>query len=335
MKDVYINGIGIISKCAQTKSSLCSIAANELKDYGVSNCKIDFTSSVTHTQLRRASRYSKLAVGAASLAVQDASFLQNIDKNDAGTVLSTGYGAVESITQFMETCLRFGPAKCSPIVFAGTVPNSAVGQICMVYGFKGASTLLTGGDPLEYASLLLHTNKAKAVLAGSVEEYNEDLVSALRREGALKNAELSEGAAMVVLSAEKLADSYCRITAFANTGLTFLPYIHAPDKKEKELTEQKMVEVLSSLNASPSIVLTSSNGGALDEIEERAVRQVFGKTVPCVPYKRFFGECLGAGYMQGVVLGAAGIQSGVYKSKVCVTGIDSQGNYMAVILEEL
>ena len=46
----------------------------------------------------------------------------------------------------------------------------------MINGIKGEGTMLRGGDPLEYAALLLKTGKADTILCGETEEWSEELL---------------------------------------------------------------------------------------------------------------------------------------------------------------
>ena len=169
-----------------------------------------------------------------------------------------------------------------------------------------------------------------------MEEYNEELAEALRLSDVPEGVtELSEGAASVIISGEPHENAYCRIRGFANTSLPYLPFAGVPEEDQLQYSIRCMAETLAMLPGVPELVLTAWNGGSFERAESAAVSRAFGDAVQCVPYKRFFGECLGAGYMQGVALAAAGIQSGAYAHSVCVTGIDAQGNYMAVLLEEI
>ena len=98
------------------------------------------------SKVRRAPRYVKMAVAAAAQAIADAHVGE--DPACIGTIFSTGYGPVESNVTFADSVAEGVPALVSPTVFSYTVPNSCLGQVCIVNGFQGSSTLLIGGEPL-------------------------------------------------------------------------------------------------------------------------------------------------------------------------------------------
>jgi hypothetical protein len=64
---VYINGIGAVSEAALTAEDFVALA--EGREYTAKGQKTEFVSSVPASKLRRASRYAKLAVTAADLAL--------------------------------------------------------------------------------------------------------------------------------------------------------------------------------------------------------------------------------------------------------------------------
>lgn len=330
MKPVYINGIGVISRCAQNGLELEALTRTQEKNSAYPTGKLDFAMSVPASKVRRCSRYMKMAVNTAELAVVDAGLTEKEDRLQIGTIISTGYGDVESNIVFSDSVVKGNPSLCSPGVFSATVPNSCVGQICIVNGFQGASTILTGGDPLEYSAVLLNTGKAEQILCGSIEEYNEELEAACKKSGILSNTEIAEGCAMLMLSKDRTDATYCKVTRFASASLPKCPYIH---KLQKSEMENVITDVLSRISGKPDIVLTSQNGSYFDEAEQEALESVFGGDIPLYAPKTFFGETQGSGYMLGIAFGACMLK--VQKDRLhtaLVTGVDAHGNYMAALL---
>lgn len=331
MNPVYINGIGVISRCARNVSELTALVKAQDKVSAYQTGKLDFELSVPAVKVRRCSRYMKMAVNTAELAVCDAGLTEKDDRLQIGTVISTGFGAVESNIDFADVALKGNPSLCSPGVFSSTVPNSCVGQICIVNGFKGASTVLTGGDPLEYSAVLLNTGKVQQILCGSIEEYHEELEAACKDSGVLGNTEISEGCAMLMLSRDRTGNAYCKAVQFSSAALSKYPYIYELQKSE---IESVLTEVLSRISGKPDIVLTSQNGSYFDESEQKTLKSVFGESLLLCAPKTFFGETLGCGYMLGVAFGAVMLK--MQKDRLhtaLVTGVDAHGNYMAVLLE--
>ena len=333
MKPVYIQKIGILSACAENADELLKAAEAKEAVKQISKTeetvypkgKLEFTLSVPSSKVRRCSRYTKMAVYSAEQAVKD------MRDSRTGTVISTGYGAVESNITFSDSVVKKNPAICSPAIFSSTVPNSCAGQICMIYGFQGAGTVLTGGDPLEYAALLINSKKAERILCGSVEEYNEELAAALGMEGILNPERICEGSVMLLVSESASKDDYCRASEFSCAAFSKYPYLYKLSNTE---AKNVITEVFLGISKRPDMVLLQANGSYLDEAEESAVKSVFGSDISVYAPKRLFGETLGCGYLLNTAFGAAILKEkkGACKS-VLAAGIDAHGNYMAVLLE--
>lgn len=339
MKPVYIDGIGIISRCAKSSEDLEEI----IKGGNISceNGRLEFTSSIPDAKLRRCSRYNKLAAAAADQARIDGNVSDYIDKLRVGTIISTGFGAVENNIAFSDSVVKGEPMKCSPTIFSGTVPNSCVGQICIINGYKGVSTVLMGGDPLEYSALLLNTGRADVIFFGSVEEYSEELFKAVSLHEAAKGCEISEGTAIMTLRAEKSDLSYCLVSAFASVSLPEYPYVH---KLDESCSEMIFNTINSLCEQAPDAVFTVGNGTYFDRIEDNALRNVFAdKTIYAAP-KKLFGETLGSGYMLSTALAAVALKHGKLPAilgakesvrSILVTGIDTAGNYCCTLLNSV
>ena len=323
----YIESIGIISRCAQSIDEVSDLLRGS--EYVPSACPIDFPSRIPPAKMRRSSRYNKLACTAADNAVSTAGIPDELDRHRIGTILSTGYGSSVSNTQFAYTVTKQVPGLCSPAIYAGTVPNACVGQICILHGFKGVSTMLTGGDPLEYSAVLLETDKADRILCGSIEEYNEELYSELENIDALKGAELSEGVAMTMLSGERTDRTICEVSGFSSASLGKSPLLHRTDMSAADVVS----DVLKRYDDVPDAVFNSANGTFFDEIENDGIHKTFCDA-ELFSTKKYAGETLGCGYMMNVTFATAAIRTGQYRS-VLVTGVDMVGNYCTAMLESV
>ena len=330
--DVYINGIGIISRCACRSEELEEAAFGRIAE--IRPLPLEFPIEIPSSRLRRNSRYNKLACAAADQALKNAGIpemmeQEGLDGHRIGTILSTGYGAAEYSSVFADSVVKGDPNACSPLLFSGSVPNSCVGQICIINRLKGFSTILAGGDPLEYASLLIRTGRSDHILAGSVEEYFPPLYEAFGALDAAKGTDLSEGAAMAVLSGHRTESTWCKVSAFGSVNLGKSPVIDRLE--DPAAAEEKISGAMRKMNV-PDAVFTAANGSWFDETENRAVRKVF-PDIPQQHPKDLFGETLGCGYMMNVLMAAAFIRSGIC-SRLLVTGIDMTGNYTCVMLEK-
>lgn len=329
---VYIQGIGLISRCAFSASELARAVSGQ--DTEIRPLPLDFPVDVPPAALRRNSRYNKLACAAADQALKNAGIpkkLQSgmLDAHRAGTVFSSGYGAAEYFSSFADSVVRGDPGLCSPARFSGSVPNACLGQVCIINGLKGFSTMLSGGDPLEYAALLLETGRADVLLAGSVEEYFPPLYSAFGTLDAAAGCCLSEGAAMAVLSPRPSENTWCRLGTFASVRLDTSPLLRCPDDSAE--TEERIAAVLRRFPV-PDAFLSAANGSRFDQAESNAFQTVFPGVRRLTPKDRF-GETLGCGYMLNVLWGAAAVRAGMF-SRALVAGFDMIGNYTCVMLEK-
>ena len=200
-----------------------------------------------------------------------------------------------------------------------------------INGFKGVSTMLLGGDPLEYSALLLNTNKADLIIGGAIEEFNEELKASIVYDKILTDKIISEGAALFVLSRQKNLNSYCKITKFSSASLEKFPYLYKVDKDStSEIISATLIDA--STNKCPEVVLTQQNQSYFDEIEMAAMKKVFAENVNYFDSKKFFGETFNCSYSLNVAMAAAFIKIGRYKSALA-TGIDAHGNYLTALLE--
>lgn len=331
MKPIYINGIGIVSQAAVNADEFMKavLRQSDIKEFME---KREFLLNVPGAKVRRASRYAKMTVAASAQAAEDMGIRAIKDKTRVGTLFTTTYGPVESNVEFADSVVQAKPAICSPSGFSYTVPNSCVGQVCIALGYQGVSTMMLGGDPLEYASLLLNTNKADYILCGAAEEKTDALEDSLRAASdVLVDSTLAEAAVVLGVTKIKSDHSYAKITAFASASLPCSPFINR--LKEAE-TIPVLKEVLSSIDfvLRPDVVIDAADGSYFDEMEGKAIGDAFGDIVR-IHAKAIFGETLGAGYLVNAACGAAILKAKDSVRKILVTGVDGQGNYQAIVLE--
>lgn len=305
MQPVYINGIGI--------------SGSQEKPQDL----------IPRSKLRRCPDYVKVAAQAAAQALSEAQLPADVDKNRVGSVLATNFGPVEANISFTDEFYRDGAGVCSPTTFSFTVANSCGGQIAIINGFRGASTMLMGSNPLEYAQLLLNAIKADYLISGCVEECNGELIAGLKKYGQLQHVAGEPQAVMLLLSNSKAPQSYGALVATKMVALSASPFIkdcNADDSQAiaqllKELTEQHK----------PDLVLTAANDSSFDAIEQAGIKASLG-AIETVNPKAEWGETLGCGFMLNVALAARKLKEEALIKNVVVTGIDAAGNYIAGLL---
>ncbi|MGP1574864.1 beta-ketoacyl synthase chain length factor [Selenomonas sp.] len=344
MTSVYIDGIGILSPSVRSKESLIA-AAEELAESDAAAATpagdvlaeaFEFPLGVPASKVRRAPRYAKLAVAAAAQALADAGV--EADHAAVGTIFTSGYGPVENNVTFADSVADGAPLLASPTVFSYTVPNACLGQVCIVHGLQGPSTMLLAGDAAEYAALLLAGGKAPHILCGAVEDPTVELRASFDAAGALSAEKIAGGAVTLLLSAKASAKSYCRITKFASAALPVYPYVSRLSDAQGEAAVRAMTAALAYVrqDAPPDLVLTAENGGGFDAKEQAARREALGDVRALCP-KRIFGESLNCGYLENIALGAALLRGererGGKIRSIVATGLDVHGNYLAARME--
>jgi 3-oxoacyl-[acyl-carrier-protein] synthase II len=127
--------------------------------------------------LRRIDRYSRLAMLAAHLAVEEGGRRAPLGGR-TGLVIASGFGATSSSFAFLDTIIDFGDPIASPTHFSASVHNAAAANVSMSLGIGGPNlTVSDGGLSLSAALLearrLLAEGACDEVLLGTVDEFCE------------------------------------------------------------------------------------------------------------------------------------------------------------------
>lgn len=354
MDRVKITGIGLVS-CAGTSSRELweSLLAQEQRPRVKETRAVEFKPDFPSARLRRMNRYCRLALYAAKEAWKDGGSGEEADPFLRGTIFTTGYGSMEAELKFSREVIKEDPDVCSPTVFTGIVPNSCVGTVCMFLNCKGVSTMLEGGDHLEYSSLLLREGRADYILAGSVEEYSRELFASLQRNPCADGARIEEGT--VVFCLERGQGGYATLVHTVSAGLPCFPLIsYAPEEGCGQIKEAVLACLAGAFpDAGPEAavkeidaVFTSANGTYFDMIEQKALSGLFAKDKIVDGVKAVTGETMGSGLSMNVAAAALCLSHGFVprglqadgKSiknihRVLAVGYDVAGNYSCCILE--
>jgi 3-oxoacyl-[acyl-carrier-protein] synthase II len=125
--------------------------------------------------MRRADRFSKMAVLAAWDAVQDGGI--GIEEGGAslGIILATAFGPQVTAFRFLDEIVDYGDSGVSPTLFSHSVHNAAASYIASALGIRGPTLTVTQfGFSFHQALLLggawIQEGRCRSVLVGSVEE---------------------------------------------------------------------------------------------------------------------------------------------------------------------
>jgi len=243
-KRVVITGMGVVSPLgdspARLHDSLCqglsAIKPIQLFSTVGLGCPlggeiIDFDAAkyLGQRNLRPLDRTSRLVGSAAQLALEHSGWSAEMRAaQEVGLVLGTMFCSLHTISEFDRRALEAGPAYASPMDFSNTVINAAAGQTAIVHNLRGVNTTISTGvtsglEAISYATDLIRTGRARALLSGGADELCFESFYGFDRAGFLCRSNdsagdfpipfdtrrnglaLGEGAALLVLEDAELA----------------------------------------------------------------------------------------------------------------------------------
>jgi 3-oxoacyl-[acyl-carrier-protein] synthase II len=289
--------------------------------------------------IRVLDRPARLLSVAAQMALSGSGFLSGEVPNGAdpelGLVCGTMLGGIHSITSFDWSGLEDGPTLVNPMDFPNTVINSAAGQTAIKFKLGGVNTTIccgqaSGNYALHYAAEFLRLGRARALLAGGVEELSEETYLGFYKNGLLSpsgNARpfapscdgvmLGEGAALLVLETAAAAKSrgaqpWAEIAGFGcaqdnHSSRTF--------QRSAEGATAAIEMALDSAGIAPNqiacIIAAASGSRPGDDMEAKALKSVIGPCLGEIPLcapKAALGESLGAAGAMAALIAALALQ---------------------------
>lgn len=182
------------------------------------------------SKARRADRFARMAVLAASDAMQDSGLAGCLDKQRMGVILATALGPHVTTFGFLDGILDFGDAAVSPTAFSHSVHNAAASYVAMTLDIRGPTLTVTHFHfAFQQAVLLAQTwlqaKRCDAVLVGVAEELGAVLQYVCGRmlkpaaDGRIKPFAFSqapeivpgEGSVFFLLTRESAGSVYARI----------------------------------------------------------------------------------------------------------------------------
>lgn len=337
MSKMRIVGIGVVSKMGNNVETILQNLNNNTEEAEVDKIKFDL--DIDRTKKRRMNRYSQMVVCSAIEASKDCNLVIN-EENEfrVGTIYTTGYGPMVSNLSFAESLEYGDPDLCSPTVFASTVSNTCVGEVCVNLSCKGVSTLIMGSDNLEYSNLLLDKGDADYILTGAVEEYCEDLYKYFRS----NNRNVNEGVITMVVT-NKNTDSY--YAEYENCGgCSIQDYTYLSKEENERYAKEQLENLMKNIfeNHKVDAVIYTNSNESFRNMEMGLVNDLItGEVVNVTNMTELFGNTLNVSYNLGVALAAISLKQGKLPERlgegksvnsVLVLGTDVSGNYMAGIL---
>lgn len=300
---------------------------------------------------RRLDRGSQFALIACMQAVAEAGYRIADAPEAIGIAMGTGSAGAGALTEFLRVLFLQSPEAAPPFHFPNTVANAPASQTSIELKIFGPNVTITQKDPsalnaLLYSALALSSGRAKAMLAGAVDEWNFfyamgfDRVGALRGEKRASGIVQGEGAFVVLLEEEESARArgakpLARLTGIATAGVPSEPYRFAPDAAAIGRAICGALEDAGARPADIGLWLSSRDGvEEMDRAEAGVMRSIFGESLPReLAVKDAIGEMAAAGGAQ-LVAAARALSAGNGAPRwALVNSFGAGGNFLAAVLE--
>ena len=137
--------------------------------------------------LRRTDHFSKMALLAASLAIEDSGeSRKNWSGDETGIIIATGYGSINSTCLFKDSIFASSDKGPSPLLFSRSVHNQAASHLAILLGITGPNLTvsqhyLSFHCAMQTAFLWLTEKRVRRVIVGGVDEYNDVLAYCRKR----------------------------------------------------------------------------------------------------------------------------------------------------------
>jgi hypothetical protein len=132
--------------------------------------------------LRRIDRFSRMAVLAGAMALEDAKPM-NTPRERIGVIIATGYGTHESMFMFYDSCHKYGESGASPLLYSNSGHSSVLAHVTIQLKLEGpGSVICQPGAAFTMAMVSathwLHAHRVDAVLLIALDECHPILRSA-------------------------------------------------------------------------------------------------------------------------------------------------------------
>src|SRR5438445_261716 len=147
---------------------------------------------------RRFDRGSQFAILACGQAITEAAYDVAGAPESIGIAMGTGSAGAGALTEFLRVLFVESPEAAPPFHFPNTVANAPASQVSIELKLLGPNVTITQKDPsalnaLLFSSIALNSGRARAMLAGGVDEWNPVYAMGFDRVGALRGDKRASG----------------------------------------------------------------------------------------------------------------------------------------------
>jgi 3-oxoacyl-[acyl-carrier-protein] synthase II len=359
MTEVVVTGIGLVTPIGTGTEDFWSglmegrSGTAEIKAFDASELPVriaaelpefDPTDYMSQRNISRTDRFTQVAVGAASLAWDEASGSElDIKRERIGVIVGTGIGGLSTIEKEHTNLINSGPRRVSPFMVPKLMPNAAAGAIAMKFSLTGpnfapTSACASGAHAVGEAFRCVRDGLADVMIAGGSEAALTPLsLSAFARMGALSRRNddprtasrpfdagrdgfvFGEGAGMLVLERKEAAEArgahiYGIVVGYGASADAF--HITQPDPKGAGAVLAMRAALSDAGVTVDDIDYVNAHGTSTpynDRVETIAIKETFGteaKRVPVSSTKSNTGHLLGA--------------AGAVEAAVCLLALERQ-----------
>lgn len=329
MNRIYINGYGLnLAEITNSKELLELVGHNEkLQYYSVP----DLEQLGSQRKYRRYDRFS-LLIEKSMLSLFGGKSYEEDEQMSfrTGSVINTSYGCLDTNINFIDE-INDSISQISPILFAHTVYNAALGHMCQNYKLRGPSTMVLSSNYIFIAMQMLKENRVKYCYAGGAEIYIKELYEYLKK----KNIIFRECSCILKLCSEIEEDTIGEIVDFSECNFFGHPYIG-----DEEISKQKILQNIEGLlernqleAKDISFTVASSLYGSGYKEEEQAFSEKL-KGVEAVSIINNIGETLGASLGVSILYAVEKLKL-QGKEFALVNNFDIGGNYVTYLVKSV
>jgi 3-oxoacyl-[acyl-carrier-protein] synthase II len=327
-RGVVITGVGAVTPLgvgARTLHERWSAGESGIEN-GVGRCsEFEPAEHLSRKEVRRADRFTQLALVAADEALADAGLLEDgVHEPDRfGCVIGTGIGGINTHEEQHVILRDRGAKRVSPLSIPILMPNAAAGVLAMKHGLQGhsygtVSACAAGAQAIGVAARTIAWGDADAVLAGGSESTLTPLAFAgfgqmeatsksgvsmpfdRRRDGFV----MGEGAGIVVLEEERAARArgarvLGRLLGYGASSDAY--HLTAPEPHGQGAARAMQLALEDAGVGPEQVDYLNAHGTSTplnDRSETEAIKAVFGDSAAALPVsstKSAIGHLLGAG----------------------------------------